>query len=213
LPVKFQNENGDWVKNCSTRGGCPCSNPQYLGEFYPHPSTGDKLATSCRTCQRVMRKKRQLAVTGTMADFKSTRWNAMNVRAINGRYYRSSRAPGDAYAKNGVRLEMTRGDFCSWCEENKEIIMEMFAKGETPSIDRISPLGNYELSNIRVVTSSENSRLACKRVRATFPDGSTKDYAGQVQMARALKIAPTTISMTLNGHRTLPSGIKVEWIS
>lgn len=60
---------------------------------------------------------------------------------------------------------MSKVDFYIWCEKHRAIIEEINSSGETPSIDRINSDGNYEISNLRIISLKENLSLTKKHTK------------------------------------------------
>lgn len=86
-------------------------------------------------------------------------------RAWYGILNRIKRSP--RYKKRGIICEMSREEFCAWCEERRYLIeplleLRKYNRALGPSVDRIDPDGHYSIDNIRILTWSENSARARK---------------------------------------------------
>lgn len=55
-----------------------------------------------------------------------------------------------------VEVLMTKAEFSAWARPLVAEFMSEFPE-RSPSVDRIDPKGHYELSNIRIISSAENS--------------------------------------------------------
>ena len=99
--------------------------------------------------------------------FCGARWSRLNHRTINGSSPRWDCDSACHYLKKGVRLEMTYAEFRDWCETQKDVIERMYRDAEElkdnglrPSLDRIDPDGHYSISNIQILSWSDNCRLS-----------------------------------------------------
>lgn len=83
-------------------------------------------------------------------------WASMNARQGVAPYY------------TNVKVLMTRYEFNEFIEKSnfKELYYQWvnsgFVRKLTPSIDRLDNKGNYDLGNIQIITTSENSKKAAK---------------------------------------------------
>lgn len=95
-------------------------------------------------------------VNPIVREFRHSRWQSINRRTVNGRVPRWWCKQARFYLEKGIRLEMTKQEFYSWCAEQSSIIVEIYKQGEIPSIDRIDNEGNYRLDNLQVISMREN---------------------------------------------------------
>ena len=123
--------------------------------------------------------------------FKSKRWSELNKRTINGKAPSCSPKIVRDYLSKGIRLELTREQFDSWCNENRDIILGLYKSGEVPSIDRINSKGHYSSSNMRIISLKENTRAGREarwdsykkeiaQIDAALANGELKEVAKQV---------------------------------
>lgn len=95
-------------------------------------------------------------VKGTLQYFKEITWTGINQRTINGSSPRWNKKSDRKYLDKGIKLEMTRLEYYSWCDKNAEKIISIYLSGKTPSIDRINSDSNYDINSIRVLNLDEN---------------------------------------------------------
>ncbi len=135
------------VKLCTT-----CGKP---GAFSKDKSKKDGLRSDCKTCEstRSRARNRQPKVWAAAA------WRNLNRRAGN--------ADGLHPAYVGVQVRMTREEFLAWVVP---VLTQWQVDNpdKSPSIDRKENSGHYELSNIRLLSVSDNSkRQRIARIDAT----------------------------------------------
>lgn len=77
-------------------------------------------------------------------------WSGMN-----------SRVKTEHYAERGIEVRWTYEEFEAWfcSDKNQDRIRHIIEAKETPSIDRVSPLGHYEESNCRIIPTKLNRAL------------------------------------------------------
>ena len=91
---------------------------------------------------------------GTIEYVKGRYWNTLNQRSVNARPQITPR--NYSYFRQGVRLEFTKAEFCSWVDKNWPAFKALYENGRTPSIDRIDNSGHYTIDNIQVIDLKEN---------------------------------------------------------
>lgn len=167
-------------------------------------------------------KKSPNKTRGTLAYFRKVTWGSMNRRSVNGSCPGKSKQARH-YHDQGVELRMTRSEFYDWCNKHKAIIMSLYSRGITPSIDRIAGL-HYELENIRVVSRGKNSSMGAKRssggavtgIRLSKPIMSVDDvgniveYASSMEAERAGFNRPHIVEC-LRGKRKTHGGFKWKY--
>lgn len=90
------------------------------------------------------------------------KWATINQRTVNGRYVNNlsvilNRQQQSYYTK-GIRIEVTKEEFFQFCANNETKVLEIMARGEKASIDRIDDDGHYSLDNMQVISLTENRR-------------------------------------------------------
>lgn len=145
-----------------------CAEEKPIGDFYKDGGI------ACKECRRRAgrqryqanrsrhrrRRERYLDSQSTWWNFAFRRWPSLNTRTINGSNPKWNQRQSRHYLNRGIRLEMTKEEFYSWCKSQSDAIDAILDAGETPSIDRIDSDGHYALDNIRVISLRENCRLA-----------------------------------------------------
>lgn len=82
-------------------------------------------------------------------------WYGMNRRSINsGKKIDDKQAH---YLNLGVELRLTREQWQSFCNQNRQLIESILLDGKIPSIDRVDSSGHYEIGNIRIIDKWTNS--------------------------------------------------------
>lgn len=94
-------------------------------------------------------------IRGSKEYIKSSYWQTLNQRCANGRWRVNSKR-NESYLRKNVLLLITKEDFDRWVDDNWEKFDALYKAGKTPSIDRISNSGNYEIENMDVVDLKEN---------------------------------------------------------
>lgn len=112
-------------------------------EFNRHARARDGLSSWCSAC--VAFRSRVLARSPERLAAK--KWTDMNRRAGN--------ADGRNPSYAAVRVLMTRDQFLAWAVPAIRTFMGMFP-GVSPSVDRVDPHGDYELSNLRIISRQDN---------------------------------------------------------
>ena len=145
---------------------------QYSEGYYRHNHDSIKeyqasyrMANSGKVRERLA--EWHLGNKGTWLHFFNRRWTKINNRTINGANPRWDWERVRRYLEKGVRLEMNREEFREWCESKASIIEQMYRDAEElkddglrPSLDRIDPDGHYSISNIQILSWSDNCRLS-----------------------------------------------------
>jgi hypothetical protein len=108
-------------------------------------------------------KEHRRAISGTWRCFFYRTWGGINARTTNGSNPRPDIPNIRRYLDKGIRLEMTREEYRSWCESQADLIARMYAEAEAkgdpmlrPSIDRIDSDGHYALGNVQVISRRDN---------------------------------------------------------
>jgi len=93
----------------------------------------------------------------TLAGFRRRRWNLLNGRTVNGyKAANNTNIKNLQYINKGIELRITKDEFYEWCNAQWDLIDSIYKSGEKPTIDRINSNGHYELSNMRIISMSEN---------------------------------------------------------
>jgi len=137
-----------------------CHTKKALSEFWK--LSGDRgLRSWCIGCCKLWKAQHKSPsdTPGTLSRFKTATWARINGRTVNGSCPQTRSLSAAAYIRKGVRLEMTKADFFSWCDRNAAAFYELVTRGETPSIDRRESRGHYAVDNLRLLSWRENGRL------------------------------------------------------
>lgn len=139
-----------------------CKKSKTLEEFYKFKTSKDGYVNSCKECNKEYRKNHghayymanrqdQAKRQKTLERYKSKLYSAMKGRIKWVKAYK------------GIKLLITRKEFLNWInsQENypqlhKNWVSHNYDRKYAPSIDRINSNGNYEFSNIQLLTMSEN---------------------------------------------------------
>lgn len=98
----------------------------------------------------------------------SERWGSMNERTVNGYYPRWDAPSYENYLRKGIRLEISREDFYTFCWKYRYKIERLFRTGQVPVIDRIDPDDHYRLGNLQIINRSQNSKKANTELRKSL---------------------------------------------
>lgn len=98
--------------------------------------------------------RRSLAPQQRINKFKWITWSNLQNHTVNGSRKPSARAK--SYINKGIRIEFTKEEFYKWCDEQHEVILNLFTLDDKPSLDRINPNGHYSLDNIRILPFRQN---------------------------------------------------------
>lgn len=148
-----------------------CSKCGKPGEFYRNKNFADGLHPWCKACHRSYRQRpavrqknaeRMRKYRQTAHGWAASAWNGILARAGN--------ADGQHPAYGSVEIRMTRAEFISWVKPRITKWWRDNPKA-TPSIDRKKNSGHYELSNLRIISLSENSRLQQAHKNVYAPQG------------------------------------------
>lgn len=143
---------------------------------------------------------------GTLAHFIASRWRDLNKRTVNGSCARPQDQHLASYFRDGVRLEMNRQEFATWCGEHWHEAEALYRRGMTPSLDRIRTTDHYHIRNIRILERGENSSLArqpqrrltvvdAEDIRARLRLGGVR----QVDLATEYGVSQVAISLIKRG--------------
>ena len=163
---------------------------------------------------------------GTMEYFKCSTWGNIQRRCVNTGKKIAER--NKSYIRKNIKLLITKEDFYTWCDLNKEIIMDFYKNKETPSIDRIDNDGNYELKNIRVISKSENTKLMLqdslvdvirrlseskfKPIFLIHPNGKEEKFKSIKAACKAYNLGHSHIGSVIKGKRTHHKGFKARLV-
>lgn len=131
-----------------------CKQKKAYKDFHRDTSRLDGFSYTCKPCKNAMPSMRR----GTVAYFVKQSWHALNRRTVNGKYPDRKNPKNAPYFAKGIRLEMSRSEFKSFCETHKATIRDLYKQGKTPSLDRIDSQGHYSIDNIQIISLSENVR-------------------------------------------------------
>jgi len=124
-------------------------------------------------------------IRGTIEYFKCSTWGNLLKRCSNtGKLTKNNKS----YAKKGIKLLMTKDEYYKFCDSQKQIILDFYMNGDTPSIDRIDPFGDYKIENLRILSFNVNRNLARTEKNIKF---STK----QAGIAKNKKVFVKTSQM------------------
>lgn len=136
-------------------------------EYHKNKGHKDGLMAECKICKKKYRDinkdkitRRMIAYVHTWHGYASRRWSSINTRTINGSHPHWHDKRCARYLKKETRIEMTRAEFNNFCESHKDLIEDIYAAGQIPSIDRIDDKGHYSIDNIQIINLSENCRKA-----------------------------------------------------
>jgi hypothetical protein len=101
-------------------------------------------------------RKKYTSIKGTWKGFFQFTWNTINARTVNGSHPNPRSPTHRRYIDKGIRVEMTREEYRTFCLERKKLIEEMYRTGQRPSIDRMDSKGNYAIPNLRVIPLAQN---------------------------------------------------------
>jgi len=99
-----------------------------------------------------------------MEYFKVQSWQDINRRTVNGKHANPDHYKNEVYFRKGIRVEMSRQEFYSFCDANEENIISLYAQGKTPSVDRIDASKDYCVDNIQILSLKQNIIKANKGV-------------------------------------------------
>lgn len=104
--------------------------------------------------------KGQVRGDAVVAKWVSNKWLTINQRTVNGQYANSPSVRNNpqqrSYLAKGIRLEMTKEEFISYCSDNYDKIRSMMDAGERPSIDRVCDDCPYSIDNIHIIPLIDN---------------------------------------------------------
>ncbi len=138
----------------STKTCTLCLEAKPLTEFHRHAPSKDGRKPRCKSCQNRAETARRLE-----PDHRAVQaWHDLNKRVRNQPEY------------IGIEVLISKESFIAWATVAfKEWVDNN--PGQTPSVDRRDPAGHYEISNLRVISWGENSRLRRTNHNVHAPDG------------------------------------------
>lgn len=171
------------IKMCSK-----CKKELSLSSFNKDSTTKSGYEYSCRLCRKATVPAR---IKGTLSYFKKRTWDAINRRTVNGSHPFYEDVNHLFYIKKGIKLEMSKGDFYSFCDKNKERILGYYQKGITPSINRIDSDGHYRVDNLEIISAKINNQLGRDKAWETTrkPVKVTNIKSGEVNYYSSASIA------------------------
>lgn len=104
--------------------------------------------------------------------FVRTTWGNIQLHTVNG-VGKAKANKAAVYLRKGIRVEMTKQEFYTWCEGQRDVILNMFTLHDKPSLDRIDSCGHYSLDNIRIIPFRENCARS-GRERGLLTDAKVK---------------------------------------
>jgi hypothetical protein len=143
-----------------------CKKTKPFSSFFKHTSSKDGFKYVCKDCYSIRCKKYESKNRGA-ANKRHRDWKKknlekspwlMNFEAAKDRCLRKGNKSFSHYGGKGIKFLMSKNDFkVLWIRDHAFLFSR-------PSIDRINPDGNYELSNCRFIEHSENARRAVSHV-------------------------------------------------
>lgn len=181
-----------------------------------HKYEGNKLRSECKECAREKQYAR----------------DAEKRKNHDAEYYASRMATQAIQrCKNNAETYYTRNEvkcLFSSHQELKEYLLAHFREeivliskeGNTPSIDRINPEGNYEVGNIRVIDYATNTALGrmtfainnSKAIESRSPDGTIRRFDSVKDAAHHLGKARKTVRHYANNGGKTRDGYSFRFI-
>lgn len=109
-------------------------------------------------------------------------WHHMNERVIKSK----------SYSKKGIKVNVSKEEFLKWVVPEIGSFM-LKNPNQTPSLDRIDPEKNYELTNIRVISREINFARSSYTSRWL---GLKKDQTNEEVFTKTLTIVNSILSET-----------------
>lgn len=187
-------------------------------EFKKHPETRDKLTGSCRVCMNALQKAHRS---------KNKYWDCKKYeKTHNGfvmRMYRNMKSRIEGIQKQKAHLYdgkaiLSKEQFYKWVLNNPDFLrlFELykdsgFDRKLAPSVDRVDSKLGYELSNMEIITHSENSRRGAVGrskglVQAYKGDELVCTFAGAYECSQELNISISHISYVISGKAKQAKG-------
>lgn len=155
-------------------------------------------------------KKSPSETRGTLEYFTTRSWAGIMKRTINGKYPDWKNRCHTRYLEKGIMVLMTRKEFYKWCNKKEKIIIDLYEKGLTPSIDRINPDDHYSFDNIQIISWEENfkkRRFKKKAVKYICSiTNEEKTFESAAEASRLLGIGFRDISSFAHGYRKAKDG-------
>lgn len=190
-----------------------CKESKSIDEFYKMSSSKDGYRPTCKVCEGKRKKKNVLI----------HRINSMAIGILQRTNYDIDKPQNKCYKDNNVKCLI--GDSVKEIREFllqnfRDDIEELISKDEIPTVDRIDSSGNYELSNIRILSLKENIKLGIasainitsKPIKAIFPDGNEILYKSVSECSRELKLKRDTIIRHRDNNSSTRKGIRFQQI-
>lgn len=167
----------------------------------------------CKQCSDLYQKRMPSKTKGTLEWFRRVTWIGINGRTVNGKHPMPHHASSASYLKKGIKLGMTKEEFYSWCDENREVILALWAAGQRPSVDRVDSSGDYTIKNIRVLSLQENMRRKSHKTvtykASCAMTGRTFIFKGHAELKNAGHIVPS-VYRCLYGKKKTHHGLMWE---
>ncbi len=144
------------------RKNCPkCKKTKPRKDFYLYKHSDDGVQKICKDCNNLY-----LCPKNNATLIIKSRPNPQNVSSYHFWRIYARVNLGTRYPKKGIKLIMTKKEFDSFIEKNWKLYKKLhkqwsennFERFYSPSIDRIDTMEHYKISNIRLMTVSDNSR-------------------------------------------------------
>lgn len=81
----------------------------------------------------------------SLQSFINHRWHKMRERVSTNKYYKN------------IEIQCTRDEFAAWVKLNWATVLDLRSRGKVPSIDRKNSQGHYNLNNMQIICTKENS--------------------------------------------------------
>jgi hypothetical protein len=192
-----------------------CKEVKSLASFYRHNGQSDGRRPECKGCSK--KKKQEYVENNPYEDVLNRLTHGIWSRVVTC----VDRPKNKIYRDREIK--------CLLGDSPKEVkqaldkhysndIKRLMRKGEKPSVDRIDPYGHYELGNIQIISLTDNLKRIdlssiSRRIKATFPDGKSQEYASILEAAKSIGCKRDTIYAALERPGINRRGIHFEEVS